>query len=163
MRGRFLWRKSKMKKLDFERLAQEARQASLLEYFQRSGYTVKRQGSEYYVTDIPGLCIKPDTNQWFHHYTGQGSTNNSVNCLVWVLGKDFRQAVYELTGQDITHTRSDEFPRSQRPQYTAPPRPAGSSGGWIARSFSARCPSPPRTPSGVPWTPRCRISAPARR
>lgn len=113
-----------MKKLDFERLAQEARQASLLEYFQRSGYTVKRQGSEYYVTDIPGLCIKPDTNQWFHHYTGQGSTNNSVNCLVWVLGKDFRQAVYELTGQDITHARSDEFPRSQRPQYTAPPRPA---------------------------------------
>lgn len=113
-----------MEKTDFDALAKQARETSLLEYFQRSGYPVQQHGSEYYVTSIPGLCIKPDTNQWFHHYTQQGSTNNSVNCLVWILGKDFRQAVYELTGRDVTHSRSADFPKSQRPQFTSPPRPS---------------------------------------
>lgn len=111
-----------MNKQEREELVQKAREASLLDYFRKSGYKIKQEGAEFYVTDIPSLCIKPDTNQWFHHYTHYGSTNNSVNCLVYVLGLDFNQAVYELTGRDISYQRSADYPKSFRPQFTSPPR-----------------------------------------
>lgn len=100
-----------MKKEDFNQLTQNARSANLLQYFQSSGYTAERKGAEYYIKEFPGLCIKPDTNQWYHHYTGQGATNNSIDCLTKVLGKDFRQAVFELTGQDISHSRAADYPK----------------------------------------------------
>lgn len=111
-----------MKKEEFEQLIQSARQTDLLQYFQQSGYAMDKKGSNYYVKDFPGLCIKPDTNQWYHHYTNVGRTNNSVDCLTHVLGYDFNQAVYELTGQDITHARSADFPKAQAPQHTTPPK-----------------------------------------
>jgi len=110
-----------MNKREKQELVQKAREANLLDYFRQSGYKVKREGSEYYVTDIPGLCIKPDTNQWYHHYTKYGSTNNSINCLVYIVGMDFNQAVYELTGKDLSQMRSYDYPRSFRPQHTSPP------------------------------------------
>lgn len=111
-----------MKKDDFSALVQAAREADLLTYFQQSGYTLAKHGSNYYVKEFPGLCIKPDTNQWYHHYTNEGRTNNSLDCLTLVLERDFKQAVYELTGQDVTAKRSADFPKSQAPQYTSPPR-----------------------------------------
>lgn len=111
-----------MKKDDFSTLTQMAREADLLQYFQQSGYTLNKHGSNYYVKEFPGLCIKPDTNQWYHHYTKVGRTNNSLDCLTMVVGRDFKQAIYELTGQDVTAKRSADFPKSQAPQYTAPPR-----------------------------------------
>ena len=113
-----------MKKDDFSTLTQMAREADLLQYFQQSGYTLNKHGSNYYVKEFPGLCIKPDTNQWYHHYTNVGRTNNSLDCLTIVVGRDFKQAIYELTGQDVTAKRSAEFPKSQAPQYTSPPKSA---------------------------------------
>lgn len=111
-----------MKKDDFAVLTQMAREADLLDYFRQSGYTLEKHGSNYYVKEFPGLCIKPDSNQWYHHYTNVGRTNNSLDCLTMVVGRDFRQAIYELTGQDVTAKRSSDFPKSQAPRYTAPPR-----------------------------------------
>ena len=111
-----------MKKEDFSQLVQSAREADLLNYFQNSGYSIDKKGSNYYVNEFPGLCIKPDTNQWYHHYTNVGRTNNSLDCLTLVLGRNFNQAVYELTGQDITSFRSSDFPKKQAPEYTSPPK-----------------------------------------
>lgn len=111
-----------MKKEEFKQLIQAAREADLLQYFQESGYSVERRGSNFYVKEFPGLCIKPDTNQWYHHYTNVGRTNNALDCLTLVLGRNLNQAVYELTGKDITSTRSADFPKKQAPQYTSPPK-----------------------------------------
>ena len=112
-----------MKKEEFDRLVQEAREADLLDFFQKSGYTVKKSGSNYYINEYPGLCIKPETGQWYHHYTNVGRTRNAVDCLTSVLGYNFNQAVYELTGQDISTMRASDYPKKQAPQYTSPPKP----------------------------------------
>ena len=69
-------RRKIMQKEDFNRLIQSAREADLLSYFQKSGYHVDRHGENYYVKEIRGLCIKPDRNQWYNHYTNTGRTNN---------------------------------------------------------------------------------------
>lgn len=110
-----------MKKEEFENLIQTAREANLLHYFESSGYTVDKKGENYYVKDFPGLCIQPDRNQWYYHYENIGRTNNAIDCLTLVCGRDFNQAVYELTGQDITEKRSAEFEKKHAPQYTSPP------------------------------------------
>ena len=34
----------------------------------------------------------------------------------------FNQAVYSLTGRDVTNMRSSDFPKKQAPQYTSPPK-----------------------------------------
>lgn len=113
-----------MKKEEFQQLVQTARSADLVQYFQSSGYAVEKKGSNFYVKDLPGLCIKPDTQQWYHHYTNVGRTGNAIDCLTLVVGMEFKQAVYALTGQDVTEKLAKDFPRSQAPQYTSPPKPA---------------------------------------
>ena len=111
-----------MKKEDFDALVQGARERDLVQYFQRSGYSVERKGREYYVKEFPGLCIKPETNQWYDHYTAKGRTNNAVDCLTLVVGLDFKQAVYELTGQDVTARQPLDYPKKYAPQFTSPPK-----------------------------------------
>ena len=111
-----------MRTEEYNALVQAARETDLVTYFQQNGFTVERKGSEYYVKEYPSLCIKPSTNQWYYHYTREGATNNSINCLTKVLGMDFNQAVFSLTGQDISRMRSADFPKAQRPAMTSPPR-----------------------------------------
>ena len=111
-----------MKQEEYKALVQAAREADLVVYFQQNGFSVERKGSEFYVKEYPSLCIKPSTNQWYFHYTREGATNNSINCLTKVLGMDFNQAVFSLTGQDISRMRSADFPKAQRPAMTTPPR-----------------------------------------
>ena len=111
-----------MRQEEYKALVQAARESDLVDYFRRNGFTVERKGSEYYVKEYPSLCIKPSTNQWYFHYTREGATNNSINCLTKVLGMDFNQAVFSLTGQDITMLRSANFQKSMRPEMTTPPR-----------------------------------------
>lgn len=113
-----------MQKEEFTKLIQAAREADLLQYFQKSGYTLEKHGENYYVQEFPGLCIKADSNQWYNHYENVGRTNNSIDCLTLVCGRNFNQAVYELTGQDITNSRSSDYPKNQAPQYTSPPKSA---------------------------------------
>lgn len=113
---------------EFRQLSEQARKANLVEYFQSSGFTVKRFGSEYRVQEF-GLMINPDKGLWntfYHNTNGKSSLggNSSIDCLVKVLGKDFKQAVFELTGQDISTLRSSEHKGEFKPQYTSPPKPA---------------------------------------
>ena len=111
-----------MNKEYYTALIQKARSADLVDYFISSGYKVEQHGVNYYVKDFPGLCIRKDNNQWYNHYTNEGRTNNSVDCLTLVCGRDFNQAVYELTGEDISVKRSSEYPAEYKPKYTSPPR-----------------------------------------
>lgn len=115
-----------MQKEERQRLIQEAKLTSLTEYFRQSGYKLRQYGHEVYVDGLSGhqLCINSATNQWCDHYVeGSGATNNAVECLIQVLDKTFEQAVFELTGRDISYSRAEKYPRSFRPQYTSPPRP----------------------------------------
>ena len=113
-----------MNDIEFNQLIQRARQADLLEYFRTSGYQIEPHGVNYYIKDFPGLCIRPDNNQWYNHYTNEGRTNNSLDCLTNVCGRDFTQAVFELTGEDISIKRSSDFKDPEhKPKYTSSPLP----------------------------------------
>ncbi|SFX43344.1 DUF3991 and TOPRIM domain-containing protein [Ruminococcus sp. XPD3002] len=94
-----------MKEQEFDELIEQARHADLVDYFRTSGYTLKKISGEIYINEIKGLSIKPETNSWFSHYHQVGRVNNSVDCLTLILDKSFKDAVYELTGQDISRTR----------------------------------------------------------
>jgi hypothetical protein len=107
--------------INFETLAQSAREINLADYFLQSGYTTERHGSEIYIKEFPGLNINEKTGQWYNHYESVGG-RNAVDCLVKVCGHDFKQAVYELTGQDISNTSSASFPKNHKPQFTSPPK-----------------------------------------
>lgn len=114
-----------MKDDDFEALVKEAREADLLKYLSDSGYKLERHGAEYYVKDVPGLCVNPEKKTWYNHYTNTGRTNNALDCLTEVLDVPFGQAVYELTGRDITRKSPQEFQgrtEKEKPSYTTPPR-----------------------------------------
>ncbi len=116
-----------MNKEDFNRLVQDAREADLVDYFRISGYTLKKYRTEYYVEEIPGLCINPSEKKWCCHYATkkgggiEGRINNSIDCLTELLGMSFNQAVLELTGRNISTMHSYDFPKSQAPEYTSPP------------------------------------------
>jgi hypothetical protein len=110
-----------MNDYDFNQLTQSARDSNLAEYFLQSGYTTRRHGAEIYVKEFPGLCVNQNTNKWYNHYEKVGGSN-AVDCLVKVCGHDFKQAVYELTGRDISDNSSKDYPQDYKPQYTAPPK-----------------------------------------
>ncbi len=75
-----------------------ARRKNLVEYFQACGYTMKKKGSEYYVGEIKGLTINPNSNAWYHHYLDKGGYN-AIDCLQAVFEMDFKEAVHALSGE----------------------------------------------------------------
>lgn len=113
-----------MEKSDFDALKVEARTADLARYFESCGYKVKRYGHEAKVEMGEGhsFFINTETNGWYDHYNGDYGSN-SIDCLTKVLGYSFNQAVYELTGKEITGKRSEEYPKEQAPDYTYPKFP----------------------------------------
>ena len=130
-----------MENTDFNTLVNKARHADLLEYFRSSGYQIEQHGVNFYVKDYPGLCIRPDNNQWYNHYTNEGRTNNSLDCLTNVCGRDFTQAVFELTGEDISIKRSSEFKNKEhKPRYTSSPIPV------LRKDFSEKENKEPKMP-----------------
>lgn len=111
-----------MEKNEFSELINQARSTDLLNYFQSSGYKIEQHCNNYYIKEFPGLCIKPEKNQWYNHYTNEGRTNNSVDCLTNICGRTFNQAVFELTGKDISNIKSSENKNKYKPEYTSPIR-----------------------------------------
>ena len=114
-----------MKDSEFDELVEKARHADLADYFRTSGYTLKKMGNELYVSEIKGLVINQNSNSWFSHYDGVGRINNSVDCLTMILDKSFKDAVYELTGQDLSHgykkgTSTKSQASSSRPKVSVP-------------------------------------------
>lgn len=95
-----------MNDLEYEEIIDKARHASLEEYFRTAGYTLKKISGQLYVNEVKGLVIKPETNSWFSHYNQVGRANNSIDCLTMILDKSFKEAVFELTGQDIAKKHS---------------------------------------------------------
>ena len=89
-----------MNDYDFKQLTQSARDSNLADYFLQSGYTTERHGAEVYIKEYPGLCINEKSNKWYSHYEAVGGSN-SIDCLVKICGRDFKQAVRELTGHDV--------------------------------------------------------------
>ncbi len=109
-----------MKDEEYNELIDKARSADLAEYFSTSGYTLKKISGEIYVNEIKGLTINPKTNSWFSHYNQVGRVNNSIDCLTIILDKSFKDAVYELTGQDVSHTYSnDKSERKNKSKVTS--------------------------------------------
>ena len=111
-------------------LIEAARHADLAEYFRSSGYTTRKESGEIYVDEFKGLCINPDSNSWFSHYDGIGRVNNSIDCLTMIVGKSFKEAVYELTGRDLSlihttdHTKKSKTTvpiRTERPKEETKP------------------------------------------
>lgn len=111
-----------MENNEYKELVQRARKVDLLGYLKSSGYTISPHGQQFYVKEFPGLCVKPENNSWYHFYTNQGSTNNSIDCLTNVIGHSFKQAVYELTGQDFKSSNANNFSKEQAPDYKYPPK-----------------------------------------
>lgn len=111
-----------MTNIESEELIHKARSADIADYFRTSGYTLKKICNEIYVKEIKGLSIDPESNSWYSHYHQVGRRNNSIDCLTMILDKTFKEAVYELTGQDITQSRSSEKRTEQKPnvQISAP-------------------------------------------
>lgn len=108
-----------MKSEDYKAVLEDAKTTNILEYFENSGYTIQKCKDNYYVKEIPGLCIKPEKNQWYTHYENVGRTNNSIDCLLHYFDMTFNQAVYELTGVDIARDRSSDYTPT-RPSYSPP-------------------------------------------
>ena len=106
-----------MQSKDFEELVEQARHADLVDYFKTSGYTLKKISGEIYINEVKGLTINPETNTWFSHYNQIGRINNSLDCLTLILDKSFKDAVYELTGQDVSRTRTS----NSSSRKTSPP------------------------------------------
>ena len=104
-----------MTDIENKELIEKARTADLADYFRTSGYTLKKICGETYVNEIKGLVINTESNSWFSHYQQVGRRNNSIDCLTMILDKSFKEAVYELTGQDISHTRSSDRRTEQKP------------------------------------------------
>lgn len=104
-----------MTDIENKELIEKARTADLADYFRTSGYTLKKICGETYVNEIKGLVINTESNSWFSHYQQVGRRNNSIDCLTMILDKSFKEAVYELTGQDISHSRSSDRRTEQKP------------------------------------------------
>lgn len=99
-------------------LIRQARRADLKYYFERRGHKLKREGRKghYRVEGNQGLIIK---NNMFCQF-GTGKKGNSLDCLVEVLGINFKEAVEELTGVPAWGKREmEELPKDP---FTLPPK-----------------------------------------
>jgi len=119
----------------FKQLTQSARDSNLADYFLQSGYTTQRHGAEVYIKEFPGLCVNVNTNKWYSHYESVGGSN-AIDCLVKICGRDFKQAVRELTGRDIGLNESQKSRRCM----VIMERP------WLTQSKSESEPPPAEKP-----------------
>lgn len=93
-----------------------ARSANLAEYFQKNGYDCELRRNELHVKGFGGFYINADTNEWYcFSKSGKNGGRNAVNCLVEMLGMDWKTAVSELLG--CSPVRSAVYD-----QHTSPPR-----------------------------------------
>lgn len=93
-----------------------ARSANLAEYFQTHGYDCELRRDELHVKGFGGFYINVNTNEWYcFSKSGKNGGRNAVNCLVEMLGMDWKTAVSELSG--CSPVRSEMYRH-----YSPPPR-----------------------------------------
>ena len=93
-----------------------ARSANLAEYFQSHGYDCELRNKELHIKGYGGFYINTETNAW--HCFSKSENNggrNAVNCLMEMLGMDFKTAVSELSSYSYSH------PISYEPTVKPPP------------------------------------------
>lgn len=74
----------------------QIRHANLAEYFRLRGYKTERRGNEYHIRSFGGLYISPEKGVWNCFSSGKGG-HGAIDCLIEILGFDFKTAVRELT------------------------------------------------------------------
>ena len=110
---------------EFRKLTEEARNADLVEFFRNNGYTVQRMGSEYRVPEF-GLMINPDKHLWNCFYTEAGGGRSSIDCVMKILDLDIHEAVYMLTGREITSGGKRTHHEDHTPKQRSQPNTASS-------------------------------------
>lgn len=106
----------------FSEQIEQARQASLADYFQQNGYDVERSRNELHIKGYGGLFVNTDTNEWYcFSQPDKRGGKNAINCLTEIIGLDFKTAVEQLTGTSFqTHeykpkpTVPQEYPREKK-------------------------------------------------
>jgi hypothetical protein len=94
---------------------QQAREADLVNFFERNGYKVKKQGREFHIEGFGGLYINPEKGVWNCFSEGKGG-HNSIDCLQHMLGYDFKTAVSSLVGgEDLRVVRTRKIPEKPAP------------------------------------------------
>lgn len=89
--------------MEWKEQVESARNANLAEYFQTHGYDCELRKDELHVKGFGGFYINTETNQWTCFSANKGGSN-AINCLTEMLEMDFKTAVRELTGSEISHT-----------------------------------------------------------
>lgn len=103
-----------------------ARRKNLVDYFQACGYSLDKKGSEYYVPEIKGLTLNPNSGAWYHHYLKKGGFN-AIDCVMTVFEMDFKEAVRALTGQELQYGHQKQnswFKKKDAPAAAPKPTPA---------------------------------------
>lgn len=103
-------------------LIEQAKHTNLVDYFSRGGFTLKKQGAEFYVKEISTLCVNGQNNSWYNHYTAKGG-NNAINCLIENCGMNFKQAIEQLTGDSLDNYNKKYAEKNAvvaKPIYTPP-------------------------------------------
>jgi hypothetical protein len=119
-----------------------ARNADLLQYFQKNGYEIEQKGSEYYIKEINGLCINPSKMSWYSHYDNIGGTN-SIDCLTKILGEDFKTAVEKLSSGissniSFQHMQNNQHVHQKKEKDLMIPEPAENNNRVIAYLVKTR-------------------------
>lgn len=99
--------------MEWKEQVEAARSANLAEYFQSHGYDCELRKNELHVKGFGGFYINTETNQWTCFSAEKGGSN-AINCLTEMLDMDFKTAVRELTGSEISHT-----PRRENNSFSA--------------------------------------------
>lgn len=98
---------------------EKARNGNLIEWFKNNGYETKSVGKETHIKGFGGLYIKNnEPNVWNRFSTNQGS-RNAIDCLIYVLGVDFKTALKELSGEEYSYQRSSNI-NDYKPNVTTP-------------------------------------------
>ncbi|MDE7400187.1 MAG: DUF3991 and toprim domain-containing protein [Oscillospiraceae bacterium] len=93
--------------MEWKEQVETSRGANLAEYFQTHGYDCELKKDELHVKGFGGFYINVNTNQWTCFSANKGGSN-AINCLTEMLEMDFKTAVRELTGSEISHTPRHE-------------------------------------------------------
>lgn len=93
--------------MEWKEQVEMARGANLAEYFQTHGYDCELRKDELHVKGFGGFYVNVNTNQWTCFSANKGGSN-AINCLTEVLEMDFKTAVRELTGSEISRTPHHE-------------------------------------------------------
>ena len=83
---------------------EQARQASLADFFTQNGFETDRIRNELHVKGYGGLYVNTETNEWYcFSQAEKHGGRNAINCLTDIIGMDFKSAVESLSCANMTY------------------------------------------------------------